>query len=427
MAVVKLKDIFGTNILNSYSEFYLALCIGAECGRRGLVFDMSEVQMVDNNLLSTKDIEYFRYLRAIGSIFVRDEKLSVSSTLPEYYFDVSIFTDLLKNNKSIIKKTKDYYEWEHTWIESQYGYSLCINLLRLNKIPFTLMHTIAFYIMSMHTGNDGVHLDPKDHMEFLPLFIKLNVSESMQEKVYLDIVVCQKELNWFKSQVTLEIDKSSTEKFKNIDYIILFNQACNAGRYKLWSITDKVKLLKEKGIKKGSVVSLFRRVRVKDSSLGKITAAQIAVINEIREDTNTISLSLYPVSKTQEEIMIDYFNIDEDYRTMYSDLIQFKNFGVKSSISITSTGIFDHFKGESNLIECLDKSEMVSKTVTIDGKLSIGLEMSAIDAVYWILREYNVDFDREWYRQFYNDGKEMLYDLMGGTPNLELVEYTLFG
>lgn len=57
------------------------------------------------------------------------------------------------------------------------------------------------------------------------------------------------------------------------------------------------------------------------------------------------------------------------------------------------------------------------KRITIDGKEG-DVSMSSIDAIYWLLCQYSIEFDRELYRNMYNDGKDLMWDLYGDDTDL---------
>ena len=91
------KKIFGRNYFESYSEFYLALCMAAEMGRREDKLDMSGM-VVDKSLLSKSELNYFKYLIGTGCIYLGDKGLEVEDTIDpktvEYYLNMEGITEL---------------------------------------------------------------------------------------------------------------------------------------------------------------------------------------------------------------------------------------------------------------------------------------------------------------------------------------------
>ena len=59
------EEYFKRNYFESYSEFYLALCIAAELGRRGTYLDMSTMR-IEKNIIPTIQLDYFKYLVSKG-------------------------------------------------------------------------------------------------------------------------------------------------------------------------------------------------------------------------------------------------------------------------------------------------------------------------------------------------------------------------
>lgn len=75
------REIIGRDYFESYSEFYLALCMAAEMGRREDKLDMSDMR-VDKSILSKTELEYFKYLISIGDIYLGDGE-SAEMSVPD--------------------------------------------------------------------------------------------------------------------------------------------------------------------------------------------------------------------------------------------------------------------------------------------------------------------------------------------------------
>ena len=52
------------------------------------------------------------------------------------------------------------------------------------------------------------------------------------------------------------------------------------------------------------------------------------------------------------------------------------------------------------------------KRITVQGK-EADVEMNEVDAIYWLLCQYEIDFDRELYKHMYNNDEDLLWDLYG--------------
>ena len=52
------------------------------------------------------------------------------------------------------------------------------------------------------------------------------------------------------------------------------------------------------------------------------------------------------------------------------------------------------------------------KRITVQGK-EADVEMNEVDAIYWLLCQYEIDFDRELYKSMYNSSKDLMWDEYG--------------
>lgn len=62
------KDIIKKSVLSSYFEFFLVMCLAAECHRLGLSLDMSGIGITDPELLCNNDKDYKKFLESVGAI-----------------------------------------------------------------------------------------------------------------------------------------------------------------------------------------------------------------------------------------------------------------------------------------------------------------------------------------------------------------------
>ena len=81
-------------------------------------------------------------------------------------------------------------------------------------------------------------------------------------------------------------------------------------------------------------------------------------------------------------------------------------------------GIENYFYDESQFITLISPTEKVNKLITIDGK-QVQKEMSCIDAIYWLLCQYEIDFDREVYKHMYNNDQDLMWDEFGSNESEE--------
>lgn len=392
------EEYFKRNYFESYSEFYLSLCIAAELGRRGTYLDMSTMR-IEKNIIPTIQLDYFKYLVSKGYIKVGEAKLSEVSTVGlSLYFDLS-FIDKVQD---LFKVEDDRYVWEYDWCCSNYDMSPRVknDILSRSTLGNSLLHIIAVYLM-------GIYFED---IEKKPLHIELDSMTIKSSYIYVNVISCCKTLDWFKSLVIVNTDLS---EFKNmdLDYSIFFNNCRAANRYKKWSASEKIEIMKSIGMCVGSILVLWKRKGMcATNPAGKIVSSIIARVDEIGKDF--IGVKLIPVNKTKEEVRIDFETIPDDKRYLFTDMLSYRVNDRNAVLSIYEVGIDNYFMDEYMLLTKIDTREYVAKRITVDDKES-DVTMSNVDAIYWLLCEYEVDFDRELYRKMYNEDKPLMWDLYG--------------
>ena len=109
----------------------------------------------------------------------------------------------------------------------------------------------------------------------------------------------------------------------------------------------------------------------------------------------------------------DYYGIDEEYRGMFTDLLKPTLNSMQSFVSFENIGIGTYFYDEEYILMPIERDCLNKKLVTIDGQKAV-IDMDDVDAIYWILNQFKVDFNKEWFKGYYNGGKELLWDLYNG-------------
>lgn len=392
------REIIGRDYFESYSEFYLALCMAAEMGRREDKLDMSDMR-VDKSILSKTELEYFKYLINIGDIYLGDGE-SAEMSVPDtkdmtYYLDMSGIT-LLKDK--LVENREEEYYWSVLWSTTMYAEGP-IEFKRVSNTGNVLMHVVAHVLVSEHLGE----------IPEKPLEVYIDQTEAKNTHFYVNLVSCSRSLPWFNEKVILNIDYGNA--LVDIDYSIFCNNGMVAGRFHHWSIGDKHKFMDKYDICVGSIVELWERTGMCQSNVaGKIVSVSIARIDEIGNDF--LGVTTIALNKTKEETRLDYESIEESKRYLFQDMLSFKPLVQNKVLSLYEVGIYNYFYDESLFITPINKHERVTKRITVDGKED-DVEMSGVDAIYWLMCQYGFEFDRELYRMQYSGGKELLWDRYG--------------
>lgn len=403
MKKFKCSEILCKTKFESYSEFNLALCIAVELHRLGYQLDMTDM-VITKDITPDEGLEYFKYLISVQAIYIDGIELPDVNNLstPAFYIDTSCFALLEERGILLKEETVDgntSLYWSFKWANSTYSDEVRSKLLNISKIKYLLLHLVGYLIVGVHLGRIPKRL----------LTIEFNAYESKSTPYYVNLVSCLLTLEWLNELLYLKLDLDNLSV--DIEYSILCNNGEVAHRNKDWGVDDKRKFLKEADLVEGSIGILWSRKGMCTSNpYGKVINANVVRVEEIGNDF--ITLSSISINKTKEEMRIDYESIAENKRHLFTDMLYSKP-NIKERIyPLYSVGVENYFLSESDFITKIDKHGTVSKVITINGKEG-SVTLSQIDAIYWLLCQYEVDFDRKLYKDMYSNGKPLLWDEYG--------------
>lgn len=420
--------LIGKSTVDTYYEFLFVMALGAECGRRGDVLDLRGLSIPDKGMLSKEDLKYMHFLKGRGFIFdgsePSDKDRELTGDKVKYHFNTdcinSLYDVLVEDIDYDGKGTYDHsinklydgitdcYAWSSGYARGVYGeYN---SLLSKSGMGNTLMHIMAHLFVCFYLGE----------RKRKPVKFILQSLEAATMSRYLDLYACARTLKSLGDVMSFVMDENYINTIGDIDLIILYNMSKHAGRYKRWSSVDKYNAFVNYGFKEGQILVIYTRDRITDANpAGKITASAILRVDSMSRsgDATGISVTQFSLNKTVEERVEEYLAIDDEYKHIFSDLKTPKISSIESRLNMYEVGVGQFFYSENKLILPIEKGGTISKRVTIDGK-RVTVDMSEIDAIYWILCQYDVDFDRDLYKSYYNDGEDLMWDKVDGTPNI---------
>lgn len=424
--MIKCSELIGKSTISNYYEFLFCMALAAECGRRGRKLDMTDMRLFDKGMLSADDIAYLHYLKGIGCIEdgsapkAEEGAEDETHSHPKLWFGVNAVTDLYD---VLLEDTPNGYLWSRKYAFNTYG-EYKDSLLSVKNTGNTVMHLAAHYFICFKLGDRPIK----------PVTFYYAGFEVATASMYMDLYACCQLPYMEGFEVTF--DEGYREKMGDLDFNILYSTALHSGRLKKWEYSKKFEVFRNFGWGVGSILVLYKRSKVSSSNpVGTITGASIIRIDKVNSELNSNKgrvstgweVTEFAVEKTKEEIELDYLGIKEDIRYLFSDLLNTKLNGVSTLLPFDMVGVSSYFLDEEFIMMPLEKSGRVSKLVTVDGK-KVPVEMSEIDAVYWILRQYGVEFDFEKYKADYNGGEPLMWDSCDPTPLLtatyEVGKYT---
>lgn len=374
------KDIFGRNHFKSYSEFYLALAMGSVLHDRGYSLNMDGM-LVDADVIPEDMVKYYKNLLNDGAVTLSMyEKSSAVNDVVNTDIDTTYF-----GNLKLFEEKGKGLDWSLEYANDNYG-EYKKKFLELLKLGNTLVHIVAYHLVNHILNGDN-----------RKLMIHLDAQRAKSTFIYVNIYSCLQTIPWIRDYVDLDVDFADYNV--DLDYSIHCNNGKVAGRYKLWSVSEKLDLLRKYGMVKGSILVLWERDGMcENNQWGRVKGAKLFRLDEIGDDF--IGVTFIAVNKTKEEVYQDYNDIDESIRYLYVDILDKKPYMESTELPICGFGIDNYFLDEDKFITLLDESEEVFKLVTIDGKQE-SVKMSGVDSIYWLLCQYEVEFDKDLFKSMY--------------------------
>lgn len=385
------KDIFGRDNFKSYSEFYLALAMGSILKNRGMSLNMDGMS-VDADAIPSDMILYYKKLLYDGAITLSMyERTKAPEDVANTEVDTTYFDKI-----SLYEENGDILDWSIDYANENYGEYRKF-FLELLKLGNTLIHLVAHQLIRHILDGDNRRL-----------VIHFDNQKAKSTFIYVNIYSCLQTMNWIKDYISLDVDFADYNV--DLDYSIFCNNGKVAKRYKLYTVVEKLGLLNKYGMVEGSILVLWERDGMcENNPYGKITGAKLFRLDEIGDDF--IGVTYIFVNKTKEETRQDYMDIEESMRPLFVDMLDKKPGTPSTELSIYSLGVENHFYDEDKYITLLDDSEEVYKLVTINGEL-VNLKMSGIDAIYWLLCQYEIEFDKNLFKtMYYRNGVEPLWEM----------------
>lgn len=409
--MIRCCDIFGRTQLLSYQEFYLAMTVGAECGRRGMCLDVSMMSMSDERLLSSNDKAYLKYLKSLGAVYDGSEP-EVTFTRgsdkeryerPSLWFDVDKFTAL---DGRLFDVRQDGYHWSHDWAYKTYGVEYIDSVTGRSLVGNTVMHLAGYILASFMTGS----------LPAKKVYFHFNRIEVRSTYLYLPLYACLGSCENIKKFIELVFEEERRE-LRDLDYYVLYDSSRNAGLFTWHTWSEKLLAMKKAGIVEGSIVFLYKRGRMSaNNRCGVITEACVGKILSLGNSPDVL-IETIALNKTKEEMELDYLEIDESYRGLYSDMLNFRLPKAKTKFNLCSVGVCQYFYNEEWLMLPIDPVDLTPKRITVNGE-QVVRELTNVEAVYWILNEFEYDFDTDLYKKMYNNSRPLLWDKVDGSPRL---------
>lgn len=180
---------------------------------------------------------------------------------------------------------------------------------------------------------------------------------------------------------------------------------------KWYSPKEKFEYLKKLDLRVGDVVMLYERNRAQRLNYVKsIASCHLAIIRAL--DRREITLFVCNTTKTYAQGKADFDDKTMIVKQMYMNGKPYENFNsTVKTFDISDIGIEYEMYSECYFIVPLtDTVDSRETLVGVKGEKPVLVELPQNEFCYWLLREYDIDFNIERYKKKYLDGDEPVYD-----------------
>ena len=396
------------------------MCLMAEyIGSRGDKLDASMMSISRRDIVTTDLQKYYSWLRHLGYL-VNGRPVADSfelGSVKERLFDrgksdcdISIFDTC----EYFFKEVDGEYQWGLGIADEQLG-SARQEYVHYRNFPKALKAMVAAYIFKRHIGE----------LDCLPLHLVFDRFDTLNAYNFADLLLLKKSMHILLSDVCFDVDEEALEEI-DLDYYLLYKRSLGMDRHRQYSVFEKVDILKSCDVSPGDILLLYERDGMNSSNgLGRIVDSSLIRIESIYEEKGTpiLKYSTIGLWKTKEEVVEEYLSISEEVRHAYNDLLEFR-VPIRQKVDpLYNYGMFDYFLDEDYLLELLepDDNYLISKIITVNGNTA-SVEMTEVDAVYWVLNQYEVDFDRDRFKKRYAHGADLLWDQYGSLSDVAVVK-----
>lgn len=242
------------------------------------------------------------------------------------------------------------------------------------------------------------------------LIIKLDnhITLNFFAMCYLDVLL--EKTSALSSWVVIDYSRLDKDTMLQVSYCSWYSIGKELGLVQSWhSVKEKVNYMKELDIKIGDVVLLYERGKSrKTSNIKPIINCHFAVIKDITK--GVIVFDVINTIKTREQGRVDWADKTMTVKNLYNNKNPFDVLNhneIRKPIDVL--GIEHLLFDELFFIAPLSEAEDISFMSVTDGTRKDKLYLPQNDLVYWVFKDFNVQFDEQRFLNKYFKDRQPLY------------------
>lgn len=245
----------------------------------------------------------------------------------------------------------------------------------------------------------------------ITLLIDINNEIANTPNVLSSLLLLQDETNVCKGWCFFHMDENIPLVLLNhLGYAAWFYKGIEKGYLQRWySPIEKHQYMNKLDMKVGDVVSLYERnMGQRMNTMKSIAGFRCAIIRSITD--KGITLEALNTKKTKYQGVLDYKSYSMATKKMYDFQNPFLKLNTSTmTLQWNEIGVEYMMYGEKYFITPLYEDDFKVQNVQNDKGDVACLRLPAIDVTYWILKDFNADFNEDRFLDRYFRGRKPLY------------------
>lgn len=247
------------------------------------------------------------------------------------------------------------------------------------------------------------------------LVLSFNMSIASNDMALSYLTLLFEKSNCFYGWVYLHYDESVPAKTKlHIEYLAWYANGVDLGMLEtFYSAKQKLDYMDKKDIKVGDIVFLYERDMIQKLNFVKtISGCHFCIVRQINK--NSVTLQSCNTVKTYCQGKYDFDNNTTIVKQMWIESKPYEKFNSSiKTFDLNDLGVSYMMRSEKYLMLSLD--ETADERITCikeDGEIK-WVNLPQNDFIYWVLKDYNIEFNEEKFLStYFRDSKPLkqLYD-----------------
>lgn len=236
------------------------------------------------------------------------------------------------------------------------------------------------------------------------------------------VILMSEQTSCFEGWFYYTFDENiSMSEINQLGYYAWYTEGKDKGIVGQWySPKQKLSYMQKNGMGVGSVILLYTRVKDQQRNFMKsIESCIVAIIRDIKATSNrtySITVETCHTMKPYYQAKLEFEDYVTSVKTLWVEEKPYERFRSSTlNLDLCDLGVEYLLYSELNFITSLNCATDFREAYVTDGVRKDRLVLPQNDYIYWVLKDYNIEFDEEAYiKQYIPNGKPAYETYMAG-------------